>query len=233
MMGKLEAQVSSAQYRDASGSGPYPIYIGIAWVNSLGQNEYRDVSNGLEQSSGEISKKNLRGLQALLGVSIKSEDSDLPTIALEFRYMNMVRKGNIGDFRFRMATNQYIIGLGARRAIFPLVVQASVGLIFLYSEELTLDSLSSRLELKRLFSRKKGIYGINGIIRISILDTAGTGGGFGLFAEFGLNFIPKPNNNNLNDLVRIVNPTSPNLPRRKCLGYFSAGLQFPIAIAIK
>ena len=233
-----EAQVSSSTYRDASGGGPYPFYLGVGYTFTSNHRDYEALKNAFQEYSnrGFDGNERLRGVEVLGGFTYKPEGSKFPgwPIVLEFRYRYLTRKTRAEDMSLRMTVNQLSAGLGARYAAFPFVFQLQVGPILSYKEEFEISPGAGASE-QRIINKSNPSFGFNGIstiFRLGILDPAGTEGGLGLYVEVG-HHAPK-STENLAQVMTTLDPQHDTLIERESSYWqLSAGLLLPIAIKIK
>lgn len=233
-----KAQVTSSTYRDASGGGPYPFYIGVGYANTSIHDDYKRINNAFHENNNAAfdNKNRLRGVEVLAGFSFKPEGSKFPPIPIvvEFRYMHLTKNTKVDDMSFSMAINQLSAGLGVRYAMFPIVVQIQAGPILSYREEFA-TSLRGGSAKRRITNKSNPAFGFNGfsgIFRVGILDPAGTEGGLGFYIEIGYH-APKTTNN-IDQVIMTFDPQYDSIEERKSsYTQFSAGFLFPLAIKVK
>ena len=221
--------ITSSDYRDASGSGPYPVYIGVGFAKTWVHKDFIDFRNAFGTNSNRKPKR-LRGMGVLLGASIKPEGGKFPLpIVVEVRgysYNRKVKKTDTGSIS--MSINQVSFGLGGRYAFFPFVVQLQFGPVLYYRE--AYYAIIDEVKYRQIDNYKFGWNKWTGIGRISFLDPAGTGGGFGLYAEWGFSWlnISNPTSNDVLDMFELK-----GISGKTNHGYFSFGVIIPLAVTIK
>lgn len=227
------AQHSSSDFKDAATTGPFPLYIGLGYANSFRNQDLVDVgrafsafyTNGLDNP-----RTRMYGMYAFAGFSFIPKDWPI-SLVLEVKHLFLRRTFRVDPGTFVLTSNQTTLGLGLRWALFPLVVQAQFGPILRYDRNYNFRLATS----ERSFKRSSGSQGWSGLVRIGILDPAGTEGGLGMYVEAGFNWLGKDDSNReITGAIRAFDNTYAEVRDGKGrYGYLSVGLLLPIAIRIR
>jgi len=227
----MYAQHTSSDFKDAVATGPFPLYFGVGYANSFRNQDFYDV--GKEFASYYNAETNpstrLYGLLLFTGFSYIPENAKV-SLGIEVKHLWLTRTMHIDDRWFKLTSQQTSFGLGIRRAFFPIVVQIQGSVILNYKRtyEFDLGADEKSVDFKSPFC------GWNTLLRIGILDPAGTEGGLGVYFETGFNWLTKNNNDQLTQAIQLFNDgyseSSDSIGR---YGYISFGLLLPIAIRIK
>jgi len=226
------AQLSSTDIKDASTTGPFPLYFGLGFANSFRNQDLVDVGKVFHafHNSNRRVRTRLYGLNAMAGFSLIPENSAVSYV-VELRYLWLKRPMTAQGNEFFLEKHQTSLGFGVRYALFPFVVQLQAGPILrhfrYYSFEVDGEKTFSQFQSK--------LNGINSLIRIALLDPAGTEGGIGFYFEAGYNFTGfLENNNELSLAIQSFDPLySTDLDSNNRYGYLSLGIILPIAIKIR
>jgi hypothetical protein len=226
----LAGQHNSSDFKDAATTGPFPLYLGVGFSNSLTNSDFRTVGREFLSGTGHHAKNRLYGFHLTAGCVIAREEWKV-TFVGEVRHLLLARsqRANDTDY-FVMRMNQTSLGFGTRYAAYPFVLQAQVGPILRYSRDydFKLGDTKTRLTNETKFK------GISSLFRLGILDPAGTEGGPGMYFEFGYNFIREGNNDELSRAIRKFDEDyAATSPAKRRYGYLAFGLILPIAIRIK
>jgi hypothetical protein len=229
-------QHSSSDLRDAGSLGPFPFYVGIGYAHSFDDPDLKRFSHEFSSHYGEGTRQQrLRGFQVNGGASIIPPSFPVAFV-LEAKYIYMQRHRSITHNSYTVESQQVSFAIGVRYVLLPqflTVVQAQAGPVIYRSMryDLRLDGVRHQVNKShnsRMFN------GLHTLVRISIMDPAGTEGGWGLFAEWGYNFLRRPNGQPLSDAIRKFNSFYP-VSQKGCsdYGYFSAGVLLPLAIRVR
>lgn len=225
------AQHTSTDFKDAVSTGPFPLYIGVGYANSFRNQDFFDVGKEFaryNQSSKDPFTR-LYGILVFAGFSYIPENAKI-SLGVEVKYLRLQREMNVDDSQFGFTSQQTYIGIGVRRAFFPIVLQIQAGPILNYDRTYRFDLPSGR----KSFNMNAPFSGVGGLVRIGILDPAGTEGGLGIYFESGFNWLTKENDNQIGRAIRVFDSgyvENPDSIGR--YGYLSFGLLLPIAIRIK
>jgi hypothetical protein len=228
----LYAQHTSTDFKDAVSTGPFPLYIGVGYANSFRNQDFFDVGKEFTKyyQSNKDPFTRLYGILVFTGFSYIPENAKI-SLGVEVKYLWLTRAMNVGDNRFELTSQQTYLGVGVRRAFFPLVVQIQGGPILNYNRTYRFDLGQ---EKRSINSHADAIAGWSGLLRIGILDPAGTEGGLGIYFETGFNWLTKQNDSQVSEAIRVFNDTySGDDDSIGRYGYLSIGLLLPIAIRIK
>lgn len=231
------AQYSTSDIRDAGSLGPYPFYVGVGYMGSLANSNLEALSSEFVSYYGDgNTMEKLRGIQILAGASIIPEDSRIAFL-VEGKANFLARKVKASGNYFTLSSRQASITAGMRWVLIPqflTVLQVQAGPVLYYAKDydFNIDGTWSRVsrphDWNNLFKEW------HALVRISIMDPAGTEGGWGLFVEWGYNYIQDDDEAELGDAIRVFNPGYTGQPDDKSsYGYFSAGILLPIAVRIK
>lgn len=225
------AQHTSTDFKDAVSTGPFPLYIGVGYANSFRNQDFFDVGKQFAKynQSTKDPFTRLYGILVFAGFSYIPENAKV-SLGVEVKYLRLQREMNVDDSQFGFTSQQTYIGIGVRRAFFPIVLQIQGGPILNYDRTYRFDMPSGR----RSVNINSPFGGFGGLIRIGILDPAGTEGGLGVYFESGFNWLTKNNGNQISRAIQVFDSTydinSGSIGR---YGYLSVGLLLPIAIRIK
>jgi hypothetical protein len=224
------AQHNSSDFKDAATTGPFPLYLGVGFSNSLTNSDFRTVGREFLSGTGHHAKNRLYGLHVAAGCVIAREEWKF-TFVGEVRHLLLARFQRASDTDyFVMRINQTSLGVGGRFAAYPFVLQAQVGPILRYSRDYDFKLGDTKTRLTNATSLK----GVNSLFRLGILDPAGTEGGPGMYFEFGYNFIRQGKNDELSRAIRKFDEDyTPESSAKRRYGYLAFGLILPIAIRIK
>lgn len=227
-------QHNSEDYKDAVGCGPFPLYLTIGGATSR-HKDFREIGSRFTSVYGDRTKRYIRGVEASFGSPIigkRRQIRILPSFlsfALEGKYLMLQRQIVNDDNKFEMASHQLSIGGGVRYPVFPIVIQVQYQRI-LFSKQ----SYKLRLDGdERLFDITS--QGNLLLARFSFLDPAGSDGGFGVFAEYGLCHLERrKENNQLTPVIQAINSQSAEtLNAARSYRFFSVGIIVPLALRIQ
>jgi hypothetical protein len=226
----LSAQHTSENFKDAAGCGPFPLYISAGYTTS-NYDDLTTVGNEFVSSFDPQarSKHNLRGVNAMFGSTVIPNRWPWKiTLAVEGKYLLLYREIHAGGNTFAMTNSQLSLGAGLRYAVFPVVLQAHYQQI--------------------VFSRQNYNFNINGtrkattissggsvvFARLSLLDPAGSDGGWGFFLEYGQVFLNhNRHNESLTNVVKTFHETFEGSRNSSShYGFFSIGFTVPLAVRI-
>jgi len=225
------AQHNSTDFKDAATTGPFPIYLGVGFANSFRNQDFVDVGKAFYDFNNVDARVLTRmyGIQLFAGASIVQEGWPFSLVG-EVRHLLLTRTEKANSDYFIIRSNQTTLGLGIRYAKFPLVGQFQFGPVLKYTRDYDFELAS----VERRFRHQPNFAGWSGLVRISILDPAGTEGGLGIYIESGFNFINAGNNDDITKAIQVFQEdfTDPRKAKRR-YGYLSFGILLPIAIRIK
>jgi hypothetical protein len=231
MSALAHAQLSSTDIKDASTTGPFPIYVGLGFANSFRNQDLVDLGNAVYNYSNFDGNKKTRlyGIHAMIGVSIIPENSPL-SLVCELRYIGLKRTVNANDNQFSLEKNQFNFGLGIRYAFFPVIVQAQAGPVIRHNRYYTFDVDGQR----RSNQVRSWLDGVNVLARLTILDPAGTEGGPGFYIEAGYNISCfRKRNDELGAAIRTYDRDfNAAKDANNRYGYLAFGIVVPLAVRI-
>lgn len=231
------AQHSTSDLRDAGSLGPYPFYIGIGYTNSFDEPDLKHLSHEFSSYYGEGTlQKKLCGFQIHGGAAIIPANWRM-SFVVEAKYIYMQRHLGVTDNSYTMKSQQVSFGIGMRYVLIPqflTVFQAQVGPVLYYSTRYNFKLDGARSQVIKANNSNSIFNGCHVLARISIMDPAGTEGGWGLFFEWGYNFFSTPEGQPLSDAIRQFNLSyEGNEKGSSRYGYFTAGVILPLAIRLR
>lgn len=226
----LLAQHSSEDFKDAAGCGPFPLYIGVGYATSH-NNDLGTVGEQFVEKYGPGKvKHNLRGANAVFGTTIiPTKWTKSVSFLLEGKYLWLTRETQGANSSFNMISSQLSLGGGFRYAAFPFVLQAQYQRVLFSRQDFNfnLDGVRKAIDV----SSGGNMF----LARISILDPAGSDGGFGVFIEYGAVFLDQRKNGQ--QLTTVINTFNETFTERvDCTGsyrYLSFGILVPLALRLK
>jgi len=231
------AQYSSSDLRDAAACGPYPLYVYAGYTNTFQNQNLKEMSQEFmaQFGKGDAAKK-LHGIQLGFGGSLIQEDSRF-SYSIEGKYMYLQNQVPAGENYFNMVTNQAALTFGMRWVALPQflgVLHVQAGPI-LYSSTKYDFSIDDKLSTVRIHSSPSTFgHEWQFLARLSLMDPAGTEGGWGLFVELGYNLRVNDPGNTFTDAVHEFNPSYDKTTKIKTdYLYISYGITLPLALRIK
>lgn len=241
--------LSSSDFAQATGHGPYPITVSVRLLGANGKNVYSDLIQAFNDKNGSHDNYSLWGLEANANIVIADPSLfGIPNFkvngfTLGMGYRNIVRRVR-GETSSELMLREEVFGVrtGYRwNILYPVTFEVSAG-PNLFSRGtvryipdansdtirlITLNSGNGVFTSKRL--RASFFSGWDFKLTLKIFDPAGTEGGMGMLLEYGRTFT----NVALRQSNRIIEEELGISPARTNVwdyGYFSVGLIFPIAI---
>jgi hypothetical protein len=236
------AQLSSDSFRDVNASGPFPIYVAVQETYGKDFDEYKYLSRLFADQFGASKRRNLWGGEASIGVMF-NEDI-LRNVTIEpicFRYLQ--RSTREGDNRLRYIHQTSSFRIGYRKNIFyPVTLHVLVGFIYFSQQVARIDRIdsvgsysSSRVSkvdgvFRDGFRKNKSIIpGVEGKVRLNIIDAVSSSGGLGAYIEL---YASRINKQPL-AAQRLFPIQSSNLETDKWNSSISLGLVIPLALRVK
>lgn len=227
----VRSQHTSEDFKDAAGCGPFPLYIGLGYTTS----KYSDFSTvGREfvnfyDPEAKV-KRNMRGANAIFGATVIPKKWPYWfSLVLEGKYVWIFRQLTASSNTYDMVSNQLSLGGGLRYSTFPFVFQVQYQRV-LYSRQ------SFNFDIGGIEKAVDISSGGNMLLaRASVLDPAGSDGGFGVFFEYGCVFLERPKENEqLTGVIRAFNESfSASEHCTRGYRYFSIGVIVPLALRMK
>ena len=251
LSGGVMAQLTSSDIRQASGKGPYPIYITGQTILGRSNNLFSDFVTAYSTQYDMPNKKYFNGLEGSMGIVINDQHFlglkgwKVRGFAVEIGYRSLFQNINNDEHTRQLFIQEELVSfrIGKRfNILYPLTLQVQAGPTFYNfytvrestkSNGITTSTLvryGSRLFQGKTQSQQKFIPGLDTRIRFAFFDPAGTAGGLGFYLEY--TYIHTFAKRDLQDLYKTFFDRIESDPQTWEYGSLTLGLVVPLALRV-